>query len=234
MIVVNFLLTLLFWIYVQIWIFIIALLSYPTALLPDSGRRFLYFLTRILLKFLFLVTFIRVKVSGRENLPGNGRSIFIANKPDLISTFALIAYLPRRVRFVADKKLFRQLFLGRLIKGIGCIMSVEEKSEAFGFAAAILSALRGDEPVLLYPKNLRRWDRKVGDFDQTEVKIAQIASASIIPLAITGTDKIIPEGSMIIYPGRVEINIRPVISDLNNIRAVTEELNNLYKSGLGG
>lgn len=227
------LLSLFFWIYVEIGIVLIAIISYPLALLPKEGRAVNYYLTRYLLKLLFFGCFFRVKVSGRENLSSAGRTIFLANKPDLISTFAVIAYLPRRVRFVADCKMFKQWFLGRLIKAIGCLPDVKEKSEAFGFAASIITALKGQESVLIYPANLRRWDNTIGTFKETELRIAKMVGADIIPLVIKGTDRIIPPGEMLVRPGRIEIVIGPMI-EINQDVEIREKLDKLYQNQLGG
>ena len=148
------LISLVFWVYLQIAIFIASILSF---VIP-SIKGF-YFLVRWLLRIQFALCFLRVEVEGVENLPRDERLIFIANKPNLISTFALITYFPLYFRFVAGQEMFKIFFLGRVIKCLGCIPAVKKKQETFKFAATVLSAIRKNESVMFYPLNLRKGER---------------------------------------------------------------------------
>ncbi|MFH1684207.1 MAG: lysophospholipid acyltransferase family protein [Candidatus Margulisiibacteriota bacterium] len=231
MVVLKFLLSLFFWSYVQLGVLIVALISLPAYLLPRHGRAFNYLLTRLLLKVLFFLCFFRVKITGLENLPQEGRLIFIANKPDLISTFALIAYFPRRIRFAAEEAIFKKWFLGRLIAAIGCIAVVKDKQASFQFAAAVLTSLKEAEAVLFYPANLRRWDGRITAFMDAELKVAQLCQASLVPIVVKGTDKVIPKGSMILSPGRIQVMIKKPLGheELADIGLVSQKLDALYK-----
>ena len=236
MIVLRFFLSLFFWIYVQIAMLFVTLVSYPAALLPGRGRAFTYFLTRYILKFMFLVCFIRFKIRGKENMPSGGRVIFLSNKPNLIATFGLIAHFPARVRFVADSKLFRFPFLGRVVKSIGCIASTGRKEDTFAFAGAVLSSLRGGEPVLFYPENMRGKYGVVGRFKETEVRMAGIAGALLVPLLFKGTERVLPEDSTIISPGVVDILISsPIkIAEGSDPKVIAGRLDGIYKELMAG
>src|SRR3989339_1541200 len=117
--------TLLFWFSLESIILISALVSY---FLPD---KLFYCWIRLVLKGLFKIFFIKVNFESMGKIPDEQRLVFIANKPNMISTFALIAFFLKTTRIVADQKLFRFPFLGRIVKKLGCIPSVSRKEESF-------------------------------------------------------------------------------------------------------
>jgi 1-acyl-sn-glycerol-3-phosphate acyltransferase len=234
MIVLRFLLSLFYWIYLQIAILLVALLSFPARLLPNKGRAFIYFLSKFALRALFFICFIRVKITGREKLLEHGRSIFLCNKPNMIATFGLIAYFPLRVRIVAEEKLLKFPVLGRLVKSLGCVASTGKKEDSFVFANAIISSLKGNEPVLFYPENIRLKGRKVLPFKQTELKLAKIAEASIVPLIVRGSEGVLPEDSAIISPGKIKITVGSPIAlrEGGDLGEIARELEAVYKNSL--
>jgi 1-acyl-sn-glycerol-3-phosphate acyltransferase len=225
MVVWSFIITLFFWTIVEISIFFVSLLSF---ILTTSLT---YLLARYIIRLIFFCCFIRIKVVGQANLTNSERIIYFANKPDLISTFALIAYFPCRLHFVADRKMFKQWFLGRVVKAIGSLPDVKAKTDAFGFISRISSLLKKSEAVLIYPANLRRWDKTIGSFGEAEIKVAKVIEADIIPLVIKGTSEIIKPGEMLIKPGKVIIVIKEKLQNDDNI---SEKLNLIYQTELGG
>jgi 1-acyl-sn-glycerol-3-phosphate acyltransferase len=206
MIVLRCLLSFFFWAYAQIGLVFIALVSFPARLLPEHGRTFCYWLTRWLIRLAFFVCGFRVRVSGQKNLLANGGRVVIANKPDMISTFALIAYFPERINFAADAALFSKLFLGWIMSAIGCLAVGGEKHSVLSFVSAVKHRLQKGEVVLLYPQNLRRFDRRVGAFQGNEIRLIDLLHANLIPVAVKGTDRIMPGGA-ILSPGKIGIAI---------------------------
>jgi len=193
--------TLLFWFSLESIILISSLISY---FLPD---KLFYCWVRFVIKELFKVFFIRVSMDSVVQIPDEQRLVFIANKPNMISTFALIAFFPKTIRIVADKKLFRFPFLGRIVKKLGCISSVSKKEETFGFAAKLSSCVKKGEAILFYPHNLRQWDGQVGVFKPEEFNIARMLKATVVTLAVLGADQVNPAETMIIRPGQLIIKI---------------------------
>lgn len=227
MVVVKILTTLIFWILLQVEIFVVSLISYPALLLSNQGRWLIYSLDRWSIRLLFLICFIRVKVTGLDNLPRSGRIVFLANKPNLIATFALIAFFPLYIRYVANERMFHFPLLGRIIRSMGCIEAADGKERSMGFASEIIKALRNKEAVLFYPLNIRRSDGQVTPFKDVELKVAKMCGAQIVPIAVKGSLNIMPQGSAIIAPGRIEIAVgRP--------GSTIQEFNAFFRSELHG
>lgn len=178
-----------------------------------------------------MICFVRAKILRIENLPKGERVIFISNKPNLIATLGLISYFPMRVRFVADEKMFKFPFLGRIVKAIGCIAEVRKKRDTFKFARSVLSSLRRKEPILFYPQNLRRSDGLIEAFQETEIRVAKICEAAIVPLVVVGSEKVLPYGGAIISPGEMRIIVdRPLkVKDMDDLKNAAYELEKRFK-----
>jgi len=200
--------TLLFWFCLESLIVISSLISY---LLPD---KLFYRWIRLVIKGLFKLFFIRVSMESGAQIPNEQRLVLIANKPNMISTFALIAFFPKTTRIVADKKLFRFPFLGRIVKKLGCIPAVAKKEESLAFAAKLSAYVKKGEAILFYPHNLRQWDSRVGPFKPEEFNIAKMLKATIVTLAVIGSDRVNPTDTMNIRPGKVVVKVDSVYNSV--------------------
>ncbi len=176
----------LFWIVFQIGFFVIFIISLPAALLGGIGSNLVYYLIKIGLRVLFFVCFIRGRVTGAEKVPPDGEVIFTSNMPTLFDPLFFIAFFPKRLKFVADGKMFKIIFLGWLMRVIGCVPIPEEKAEYLVFAKRVSSSL----PVLVF---------------RGSAGLAGIGGIKTIPILISGSEKVISSG--LISPGEVKIAI---------------------------
>ena len=210
MLAIKILLSLFFWIYLQVFILLMFLLSYPLALLPQRGRTTVYFIVKWILRGLFFICFIRVKVIGKENIPESGRRIFICNHPALIEPLFIIAYLPARVRFIADETMFKFPLLGRIVRSLGAIsypQDSKDKQKAFRFAHEFASAMKNNDPVLFFPKNMRNKEDEILPFEPRLLEFINKQEGIVVPITIKNILKVAPADSMLICPGRIEIVI---------------------------
>ena len=73
---------------------------YVVWLLPDSLLRFvLWVLTQ---------TVYRIRVDGRDNIPGKGGALFVCNHLSLVDALLLLASTDRHVRFIMFKGIYEQ------------------------------------------------------------------------------------------------------------------------------
>ncbi|MBN2057729.1 MAG: 1-acyl-sn-glycerol-3-phosphate acyltransferase [Candidatus Saganbacteria bacterium] len=234
MIILKFLFSLFFWVYIQLGILLVLILSLPANLLPNRGRAFNYALAKLLLRLLFFISFFRIRLKSGQKVGLVNREILIANKPDLLSTFALIISLPRQVRFVAAENIFYIPFFGWLLKAIGCIPAGKKLGGPLGFAVSVMAAMKQNEAVLFYPRNLRRFNGRVSEFKPGEISVARSAGATLLPLVVTGTKKLIKRGSVLLWPGAIEITVHEPVTpaELGSVDTVMARLTRLYQGEL--
>ena len=138
-----------FFFFFQLGLVILALLSLPLGL-TGWGRAVFYKVLSYFLRFLIFLSFIRVKVRGLENLPRDRQLILAGNHPGLLEPMYMIAYLPVRLRIVADRSILRIPVLGRVLRTAGCLTYNLDHHDP-NFPVSLLMALREGASVLIFP-----------------------------------------------------------------------------------
>lgn len=132
-----------------------------------------------------LRTFADWRVMGEENVPSIGPLIVVANHqsnfdPSLISTS-----LPRRVRFLAKKGIFKGPITRWFLNSYGAFPINREGTDVAAYRWA-LNQLARDQAIVLFPEG----SRTTGVMRKAKTGIARIAiktQAPILPIGITGT-----------------------------------------------
>lgn len=135
--------------------------------------------------------YARLKVEGKEHLP-DGACLFVANHLSNADGITLArALAPKRVYFLAGVKL-HQTPLTRL--GLEAVDIIEIRPgtadiEAIRKALAILK--QGDS-VLLFPEGTRSRDGTLQEARRGAALIATKARVPVVPVAVTGTEVLLP------------------------------------------
>lgn len=162
------------------------ILSIPAALLGAFGSNLIYYLIKLSLRLLFLVCFVRGRVSGAEKIPADGQVIFISNMPTLFDPLFYIAYFPARLKFVAEGRMFKVPFVGWLMRVIGCIPVPAGRAEYLVFAKRVSTSL----PVVVF---------------RGSAGLAGISGIKTVAIEISGSNNVISSG--LISPGRIIIRV---------------------------
>lgn len=151
---------------------------------------------------------IEVVVHGDEHRRGD-RHIFVANHNSGIEIFALFARL-RWVKFVAKAELFHIPIVGRAMRHAGMI-PIERQNQVRA-RASILQAggvIANGASVILFPEGTRSESYTLRPFKKGAFVLAIDTQAPIVPVAVHGTLEIMPKGSPLVRPGRVDLHFLP-------------------------
>lgn len=155
---------------------------------PDGWQPGFYNFIRYCLRALLAATFTTVKVD--DNAAGAEPCLYVTDRPRRLAAIYLIAYWPRRVRIIVMSEVLDYLFIGRVLRGLGCIsypQHDDDKQAAWLFAGALSAALRGGESVLLFTENISGRSRKSREQGRRLVEIARLCGVPIVPLFTTLT-----------------------------------------------
>ena len=143
------------------------------------GYRFLHFLLAGLIRF-----FMRVHVSGRENLPKEGGAIVCANHTSLSDPVTVAASFPRPLSFLAKAELFRIPVLAQLIRALGA-RPLDRRGDISALKTSMEMTQKG-ELLLIFPQGTRRKGLCPADtpYKNGAGMIAHRAGVSLIPVAI--------------------------------------------------
>lgn len=143
----------------------------------------------------FVVLGLRIKRTGKKNIPRRGGAVMAINHigyPDFI--FAGLVARPRRrlVRFMAKESVFRHPVSGPLMRGMKHI-PVDRDAGASAFGAAV-TALRNGEIVGVFPEATISRSYMLKDFKTGAARMAQAAGVPIIPVTIWGSHRVYTKG----------------------------------------
>ena len=146
----------------------------------------LYSFARALLIPIFLL-FYNYRVTGRENIPGDGAYIVCANHVTAIDPIFVGISLPKRMYFMAKAELFKNFFLRALMNALGAFPIRRGEADLKSIKTSL--KLLGSGKVLgLFPEGTRNKTTEL----VAEPGIAMLAVKSkvpVLPVAIISSYK---------------------------------------------
>lgn len=152
-----------------------------------TNRVFYWLMTRLML--LVVRVFGRYRVVGRERTPATGPLLVVANHLNNADPPLLGAAVPRRIRFMAKQELFDARPFGFFIRLFGAfpVRRFEADLQALREAQRILHA---GEAIGMFPEGHRSHGEGMRRPYPGTALIALRSGATILPVAITGTEAI--------------------------------------------
>jgi 1-acyl-sn-glycerol-3-phosphate acyltransferase len=162
-----------------------------------------YYVGRVIAR-LILVLFTRFEVKGKENVPRHGAVLVSANHLNLADPPVLAMSLGRVCIFMAKEELFRSAFSRYFVSRFGAfpVHRARLDREALRQAESVLSKGRA---LIMFPEGGRSDGRLQSAFTGAAL-IARRAGVPVLPVGITGTDKMRGTGWIFRRP-RITVNI---------------------------
>jgi 1-acyl-sn-glycerol-3-phosphate acyltransferase len=145
----------------------------------------------------------RPKVEGRENIPARGPVILASNHLSFIDSVLIPMVTPRRASFLAKAEYFETPGIkGRMMKAfftaIGAVaVRRGEHRAAMDSLDQSLSVINSGTAFVIYPEGTRSLD---GRLYRGKVGVGWLAlksGAPIVPVAVIGTQDLLPKGAKI-------------------------------------
>jgi 1-acyl-sn-glycerol-3-phosphate acyltransferase len=150
---------------------------------------------------------IRVEVSGLHHIPAVTSCIFMCNHVSNLDPPVLIWNLPGRSSVLLKKELTKIPILGTamLMAKFVPVERGHRRDAAKASVEAAADALRSGLHILVFPEGTRALDGRLSTFKKGPFFLAMETGAPIVPIAISGTEKMMRKGSFEITPGVAKV-----------------------------
>jgi 1-acyl-sn-glycerol-3-phosphate acyltransferase len=151
---------------------------------------------------------IRVEVSGLEHVPAGVSCIFLSNHVSNLDPPVIFPVLPGQSSVLLKKELMRIPLLGTAMR-LGKFVPVERGNVREAAQRSVVdaaAALKSGLHMLIFAEGTRSKDGRLAAFKRGPFFLAKETGAPIVPMVITGTEKMMRKHSAAITPGvaRVE------------------------------
>jgi 1-acyl-sn-glycerol-3-phosphate acyltransferase len=156
---------------------------------------------------------IKIEIDGYENIPTGRSCIFMCNHVSNLDPPVVLPLLPGRSSVLLKKELMSIPILGRAMR-MGKFVPVSRghrRDAAQASVEAAVDALRSGLHILVYPEGTRSLDGRLSNFKKGPFFLAKETQAPIIPIALSGTQKMMRKGSNAIMPGLAKVQLLPAI-----------------------
>ena len=180
----------------------------------------LYFIFFKLLQFFLKCIFnllYRVEKIDLHKIPTKGKLMICSNHISYLDPVVIGAYIPRYVYFMAKEELFKNKFLSNLVTFLNAF-PVKRQSLGRKTFSISLEILKDENSLGLFPEGTRSTDGIIRDGKKGIGFISVLASAQILPVAISGTNKIIQKPHRRIFFPKIKLIAGDIIDTENIIK----------------
>lgn len=156
---------------------------------------------------------IRVKIKGLEHIDRKIPYIFMANHLSFLDGPLLFWAIPRPVRVILKKGIFRIPLVGLGMKHVGFVpvdrKGIRKGRQAIQKAARLIK--EKGYSFLIFPEGTRSRDGRLQEFRRGGFFLATESRVPIVPVTVDGTFELMPKGSFFARKGTVQVDFHPPV-----------------------
>ena len=145
-------------------------------------------LTRLWARLVIFGTGSDVSIEGLEKIPSLGGVCFVANHPGDFDTILALAFIKRPFGFIAKREILFFPFVNLWVFFLGGLF-IDRKNVAKAHRSIARGAqrIRNGGAMIIFPEGTRSRGKGVLPFKGGSFKLATLAGAPIVPVAISGS-----------------------------------------------
>lgn len=178
-----------------------------------------HLLSKVFSGGILLITGVRVKTTGLENIDRKATYVFASNHSSQLDITALQWGVPNRLSMIFKKELARIPFFGWQLY-LGPYVVIDRKDPKAAMKSLVDAKKVMDKwhiSVLVFPEGTRSKTGEVQSFKRGAFYLAARSGYPIVPITINGTVKIMPKGTFKLKRGIIYLHFDKPISTENII-----------------
>ena len=155
---------------------------------------------------------VRVQTVGLEKIDPSRTYIFMSNHISNLDPPITIPLIPKRTSVMAKKELFGYPILGEVLR-IGALVPVDRGNRDAGIAAVreAVKVIKQGINMTIYIEGRRSYDGRLLPFKKGPFYLAEECDVPIVPITISGTEKVMPKTQFAVRPGVVTVKFHEPI-----------------------
>ena len=214
------------------WLFLWALMAtlilcipvIIAALLSRTGN-LAFSLSKIWAYIMLAVSFVRTEIKNKARIIEGQSYIIISNHQSQYDILALVTTLGIQFRWIGKKEVLKIPIFGYALYASRNIFLDRSNT-----ARAIESINKGMErlpqaaSVMVFAEGTRSSDGRIQEFKKGGFMAAIIRKIPILPVTVNGSRRILPKGSLVVKPGRIQVVVGDPIDTDNYTTDTVQEL----------
>ncbi len=183
----------------------LAVLTWPFS---PSGRLYQWWI-RLWARTVVACARVKLTVEGRETLDTSRAYVIMSNHRSNFDVATLVlALAPMTVLMVAKRSLgFIPIFGWGLKLAHFVFIDRSNRQAALATLAHAKRRIENGKSILIFPEGTRSFDGRLLPFKKGGFVMALETGAAILPMGISGTEKILPKDSALVWSGPVTVRI---------------------------
>ncbi len=174
-------------------------------------RRFIvyFWISKLFSGGILLITGIKLKVEGLENIDPNATYVFVSNHASQFDITALQYGVPNRLAMIYKKELSKIPLFGWQLAA-GPYVSIDRKNTESALKSiqkAKLVMKEKNVSILVFAEGTRSPDGQVQEFKRGAFRLASSVGYPIVPITIIGSSRIMPKGKLKFNKGEIIMRI---------------------------
>lgn len=151
---------------------------------------------------------VKVRTIGLEKIDPARTYIFMSNHISNLDPPITLPLIPRRTSVMVKKELFKVPILGRIML-IGSLVPVDRGNRDAGITAVrdAVKAIEQGLNMTIYVEGKRSFDGRLLPFKKGPFYLAQECNVPVVPITISGTERVMPKGRFAIRPRKATVTV---------------------------
>ncbi|OON91832.1 MAG: hypothetical protein ATN34_04515 [Epulopiscium sp. Nele67-Bin002] len=167
----------------------------------------------------------KLEVRGIENLPTTSGILYMANHKGMFDPMVVASIIDDPCIFIGKEEIQKMPIIRDWFEAIGSIyLARDDARQSLEVIKKGTQLLKDGQSVVIYPEGTRSKTGDVGEFKAGSFKLAFNSGATIVPMAIKNTEKILESNGLKIKGQTVYVNIGKPIGVVGMSREQQKEL----------